>query len=437
MKKRLLCMILTLVMIFSLVPSAAAASNEATEAAETLYELGLFKGTGTNPDGTPIFDLDKTPTRNQAIIMLVRLLGKEDEAKAGTWDIPFTDVSDTMRPYIGYAYTNGLTNGTTATTYSGGNPIKANQYITFVLRALGYESGKDFEVSSAWTLSDELGITAGQYHTGINRFCRGDVAVISNAALSVFIKGTSQTLKDRLFAEGVIRAWHEVDALGNLYLKTSLHANPKKGYSLLIKRYQRSGCFDHDSQGRIWSNSVQYEYTSALSYMGDGGDIVQTELYVFDAADTAQKFFAEWREASSEKDVLDAVSQHLIAKFVLNDTIILQQTTEQFDVTDFLITYDEAAQEETYMARISAPIAKEGMYGLVYQGKSGAQNASLSYIGRIDDHLGYTREINHFGTSGSSGIFYVSHCTHSQVDQDTFLCKAAFSSGFSYQFPTR
>ena len=103
MKKRVLCMILTLVMIFALVPSATAASNEATKAAEALYELGLFKGTGTNPDGTPIFDLDKTPTRNQAIIMLVRLLGKEEEAKAGTWDIPFTDVSDAMRSYIGYA----------------------------------------------------------------------------------------------------------------------------------------------------------------------------------------------------------------------------------------------------------------------------------------------------------------------------------------------
>ena len=127
MKKRVLCLILTLVMIFALVPSAAAASDEAAEAAEALYELGLFKGTGTNSDGTPIFDLDKTPTRNQAIIMLVRLLGKEEEAKAGTWKIPFTNVADAMRPYIGYAYTNGLTNGYTATTYCGGNPIRANQ----------------------------------------------------------------------------------------------------------------------------------------------------------------------------------------------------------------------------------------------------------------------------------------------------------------------
>ena len=178
MKKRLSCIILTLVMIISLVPFAAAASDEATEAAEALYELGLFKGTGTNPDGTPIFDLDKTPTRNQAIIMLVRLLGKEEEAKAGTWNIPFTDVSDSMKPYIGYAYTNGLTNGYTATAYCGTNPIKANQYIAFVLRALGYESGKDFQVGTSYLLSDQLGITHGEYATA-SSFTRGDVAKIS------------------------------------------------------------------------------------------------------------------------------------------------------------------------------------------------------------------------------------------------------------------
>ena len=67
--------------------------------AEALHDLGLFQGTGTNADGTPIYDLDKTPTRNQALIMLVRLLGKEAEAKAGAWDIPFTDVSEGMKPW--------------------------------------------------------------------------------------------------------------------------------------------------------------------------------------------------------------------------------------------------------------------------------------------------------------------------------------------------
>ena len=203
MKKRVLCMILTLVMIFTLVPSVAAASKEATKAAEALYELGLFKGTGTNPDGTPIFDLDKTPTRNQAIIMLVRLLGKEEEAKAGTWKIPFTDVSDSMKPYIGYAYANGLTNGFTATTYCGTNPIKANQYITFVLRSLGYTSGADFQVSAAWDFSDKIGLTDGRYDQNTTAFTRGDVAIISNSALSTKTKNSTDTLLNVLKAQGI------------------------------------------------------------------------------------------------------------------------------------------------------------------------------------------------------------------------------------------
>lgn len=180
MKKRIISLLLTVLMLCSAMPSAFAATDEATQAAEALYELGLFRGTGTNADGTPIFDLDKTPTRNQAVIMLVRLLGKEDEALAGTWELPFTDVAkgSTAYPYIGYAYANGLTNGTTATTYSGTNSIKSNQYIAFVLRALGYESGVDFQVGTSWELSDELGITNGEYAAAVE-FTRGDVAKIS------------------------------------------------------------------------------------------------------------------------------------------------------------------------------------------------------------------------------------------------------------------
>jgi len=207
-KKKFLSLILTLVMVCSFVPFATAANDEATQAAQTLYELGLFRGTGTNPDSTPIFDLDKTPTRNQAVIMLVRLLGKEDEALAGNWELPFTDVAkgSTAYPYIGYAYANGLTNGTTATTYSGGNPIRANQYITFVLRALGYVSGEDFQVSTAWEFSDEIGLTNGKYSAATKTFTRGDVANISCSALNVCPKGSSQTLLEKLVEQGAVSA---------------------------------------------------------------------------------------------------------------------------------------------------------------------------------------------------------------------------------------
>ena len=204
--KKVISLFLALTLMLCLVPSAFATKDEAMEAAQQLYELGLFRGTGTNADGTPVFDLEKTPTRNQAIIMLVRLLGKEEEALAGDWGLPFTDVPEASvaYPYIGYAYANGLTNGYTATTYCGTNYIRANQYITFVLRALGYESGKDFEVATAWTLSDALGITGHQFSAAnAVSFIRGDVAQISANALEIRCKESEETLAERLIKEGV------------------------------------------------------------------------------------------------------------------------------------------------------------------------------------------------------------------------------------------
>ena len=55
--KKLISLLLILTMLLCMAPAASAADAEATQAAETLYTLGLFRGTGTNADGTPIFDI--------------------------------------------------------------------------------------------------------------------------------------------------------------------------------------------------------------------------------------------------------------------------------------------------------------------------------------------------------------------------------------------
>ena len=65
----------------------------ASDSADALYELGLFLGTGKNADGSPNFSLNRVPTRAEAVTMLVRLLGKEEEALAGDWETPFSDVN--------------------------------------------------------------------------------------------------------------------------------------------------------------------------------------------------------------------------------------------------------------------------------------------------------------------------------------------------------
>ena len=172
-------------------------------AANNLFSLGLFHGVGDNADGTPNFALDRAPTRAEMITMFVRLLGKDEAALSGTWTMPFTDVAGWARPYVGYAYTNGYTNGTSATTFGSGNPATASQYITLVLRALGYSSDSDFAWNAAWELSDELGFTNGEYNAK-SAFTRGNVALVSFDALSAVDKATGKALFELLIENGAI-----------------------------------------------------------------------------------------------------------------------------------------------------------------------------------------------------------------------------------------
>ena len=108
MKKRLIAVVL--VLLGTLLP-AAAGESQAQAAAEQLYCLGLLNGAGTNPDGTPDFNLGGTMTRGEAIIMVVRLSGYEGQALSRDWDHPFTDVEPWADPYVGLAYARGISRG--------------------------------------------------------------------------------------------------------------------------------------------------------------------------------------------------------------------------------------------------------------------------------------------------------------------------------------
>ncbi|MBP1737507.1 MAG: hypothetical protein H6Q60_1388 [Oscillospiraceae bacterium] len=170
----------------------------AQEAAQSLYALGLFKGVGVS-NGAPDFALEDSCTRQEAVVMLLRLMGKETQALAENRTCPFSDVDSWARPYVGYAYEAGLAKGISETAFGGRDAATTAQYITFVLRALGYsdETG-DFVWSAPWTLSDRLGITAGQYSNQAQMILRGEVAQISYMALDIPRKSSGETLRDYL-----------------------------------------------------------------------------------------------------------------------------------------------------------------------------------------------------------------------------------------------
>lgn len=200
--KRILSILLSVVLVLGMIPATFAAGEEFKGAADNLYQLGLVSGTGTDANGDPIYELDRAPTRSEAITVLVKLLGKADEAGKGGWNTPFTDVPGWAQNFVGYAYANGLTAGTSATTFGGDDLVTAAQYITFVLKALGYSANGDFQWDKAWVLSDQLGITGGRYNANTTTFLRGDVFAISEAALKVKVKGSDQTLAEKLMGTG-------------------------------------------------------------------------------------------------------------------------------------------------------------------------------------------------------------------------------------------
>lgn len=239
--------------------TASAFAANYTNCADSLHEMGLFQGTQNG------YDLDRTPTRAEAAVMLVRLLGKEAEAKALTYTAPFTDLKGWEKPYVQYLYSNGLANGTNRTSFNPTGKCTAQMYAVFLLRALGYSDTADFSYANAIETAREQGI----YDTGIinvQNFLRDDAAAASYTALSVSPKNSEGTLLDQLVSENAIT---EADA---------------KRYQSLFSSYAqyREATAGMDA---LLHYSVNSEFASPAAVTHDGRTVMQvqtSETTVFD-----------------------------------------------------------------------------------------------------------------------------------------------------------
>ncbi len=219
MKRRgisILSLALALVMVLcaSLLPAAASGSSpESTDRADKLAALGLFQGTEQG------YELDSTPSRIQGLVMLIRLLGLEEDALAYGQETPFTDLG-WGKNYVAYAYDNGLTQGTSATTFDPNSSLDAKSYVTLLLRALGYDdTAGDFTWKEALSFAAQTGMMTAEAAQTIASVTinRGDMVDLSYAALTCEVKDGSETLAERLSADGVFteQAGEEAGVLGS------------------------------------------------------------------------------------------------------------------------------------------------------------------------------------------------------------------------------
>jgi len=205
MKKRVAALLLTGATLVSGFGGVLAYDEtKAQQQAEALTAMGLFLGTEQG------YELNRAPSRMDSLIMLLRMTGQEQDARFYQGSHPFTDAPswDPASAYLAYAYDKGLTKGVDASHFSPSTPASAQDYVTFMLRALGYTQ------ESVYTQWDTLGKQVGLLPSGVNtkNFLRGDVVMVSYAALDCRMKDSTTTLEEKLMQDKVFSSFAKATA---------------------------------------------------------------------------------------------------------------------------------------------------------------------------------------------------------------------------------
>lgn len=177
--------------------------------ADGLTQMGLLKGTGAAYGSG--YELERQALRVEGLVMFIRLMGEENAALTSTAVNPFADSPSWADRYLAYAYEKGYTTGIGTNAagqlmFGPNNTISAGEYITFVLRALGYsESGTnpDFNWQNAMDAAVAYGVIRQSEAALLSgsSFCRAQVVYLSVCALSAPTK-TGGILLDKTASNG-------------------------------------------------------------------------------------------------------------------------------------------------------------------------------------------------------------------------------------------
>ena len=167
--------------------------------ADALYKIGLFKGTDKG------YELEKSLTREESATILVRLLGEEDKVSADDFEEVFTDVDKDRwsYAYVMYCYKNNITKGTDIDTFSPDKQIDANQFVTLMMRLLGYI---DVEPDTALQKSVEYNMISDETVDKLTKsesFTRGDMVQIVYNSLNVQMNDKTE-FSQYLYEKGVL-----------------------------------------------------------------------------------------------------------------------------------------------------------------------------------------------------------------------------------------
>lgn len=156
--------------------------------ASLLKEIGLFKGSDVG------FELERNATRAEAAVILVRLLGAEEEANANHYVHPFSDVPEWANACVGYLYKMGLTKGMDKDHYGSSEPISAQAFMTFCLRSLAFEDSKgDF----TWSKATEKAYSLALIDASMKTLIESNTLIRRDTIVGILFNMLNQPRKDR------------------------------------------------------------------------------------------------------------------------------------------------------------------------------------------------------------------------------------------------
>ncbi len=209
--KKLIAVLIIIVMSVTAMMPVLAESYSYTVQAQALYNLGIFKGSSV---GTYEPDLGGPLDRQQGVVMLLRLLGKEAAAFAlSSTDVNsalsiFSDtdkIAEWAKKHAAYSVRYKLVAGLPDGTFAPNKALSGKEYCTMLLRALGYTVDAEGFAGACFQLSALGGITFAEA-TKFNEkdLIRDDFVGISFGVLQINYNNTTTSMIKSLVTGNVV-----------------------------------------------------------------------------------------------------------------------------------------------------------------------------------------------------------------------------------------
>lgn len=193
--KKTLSLLLALVMVIGLFPVFADEAKVLTaeEAGAILQGYGAIKG-GSDGD----LMIDKELKRQDAVVILTRLMGKETDALATQAAPSFEDITiDYYKPFLAFAEANKWVEGKKEKTFGFNDVVTAKEFAAMLLRALGHDTtGENYP--KVMELAKELKLFNGATVEENAPIVRGIAFILMNNTLETAPKGEDKALVYKL-----------------------------------------------------------------------------------------------------------------------------------------------------------------------------------------------------------------------------------------------